>query len=132
VLIPGDERAEAEEKLLAVLDEHEIDFLVDGAVHENSFTERLLALKKRLINVQSVCCRVFQARKDSGRLRAWREIAGVTAHFVACILDEGDHRRRRVWDPPGLTLKGNRRGRPQAATKVLVKAVKLSLAKGWM
>jgi formyltetrahydrofolate deformylase len=89
-LISWNERAEAEEKLLKLLDEHEIDFLVLARFMKILSPNVVWRFKNKIINVHPSLLPSFPgAQAYRQAYEHGVKIAGVTAHFVSMHLDEG-------------------------------------------
>ncbi len=131
VLIPWIERAEAEANLLRVLEQHEIDFMVLARFMKILSPNVVWRFKNKIINVHPSLLPSFPGAQ--AYRQAWEhgvKIAGVTAHFVSMHLDEGpiiaqeSFAIRPDWSIKEIVAAGQK-----LETKVLVKAVKLYLAK---
>jgi len=131
VLIPWNERAEAEDKLLALLDEHEIDFLVLARFMKILSPNVVWRFKNKIINVHPSLLPSFPgAQAYRQAYEHGVKIAGVTAHFVSMHLDEGPIIAQASFGiHPDWSLKEIVAAGQKLETKVLVKAVKLYLAK---
>ena len=131
VMIPWHERAPAEEKLLKVLDEHEIDFMVLARFMKILSPNVAWRYKNKIINVHPSLLPSFPGAQ--AYRQAWEhgvKIAGVTAHFVSMHLDEGPIISQASFNiRPEWSLKEIVAAGQKVETKVLVKAVKLYLAK---
>ncbi len=131
VVIPWIERAEAEANLLRVLEQHEIDFMVLARFMKILSPNVVWRFKNKIINVHPSLLPSFPGAQ--AYRQAWEhgvKIAGVTAHFVSMHLDEGpiiaqeSFAIRPDWSIKEIVAAGQK-----LETKVLVKAVKLYLAK---
>ncbi len=131
VVIPWIERAEAEANLLCVLEQHEIDFMVLARFMKILSPNVVWRFKNKIINVHPSLLPSFPGAQ--AYRQAWEhgvKIAGVTAHFVSMHLDEGpiiaqeSFAIRPDWSIREIVAAGQK-----LETKVLVKAVKLYLAK---
>lgn len=131
VLIPWNERAAAEGKLLKLLDEHEIDFLVLARFMKILSPNVVWRFKNKIINVHPSLLPSFPgAQAYRQAYEHGVKIAGVTAHFVSMHLDEGPIIAQASFGiHPDWTLKEIVVAGQKLETKVLVKAVKLYLAK---
>jgi formyltetrahydrofolate deformylase len=131
VMIPWNERAEAEARLLQVLDEHEIDFLVLARFMKILSPNVVWRFKNKIINVHPSLLPSFPgAQAYRQAYEHGVKIAGVTAHFVSMHLDEGPIIAQASFTiRPEWTLKEIVAAGQRHETKVLIKAVKLYLAK---
>jgi formyltetrahydrofolate deformylase len=131
VSIPWNERAEAEDKLLKLLDEHEIDFLVLARFMKILSPNVVWRFKNKIINVHPSLLPSFPgAQAYRQAYEHGVKIAGVTAHFVSMHLDEGPIIAQASFGiHPDWSLKEIVATGQKLETKVLVKAVKLYLAK---
>ena len=131
VLIPWNERTEAEAKLIKLLEEHEIDFLVLARFMKILSPNVVWRFKNKIINVHPSLLPSFPgAQAYRQAYEHGVKIAGVTAHFVSMHLDEGPiiAQDSFVIRADG-GLKEIVAAGQELETKVLVKAVKLYLAK---
>ena len=131
VLIPWNERAIAEDKLLKLLEEHEIDFLLLARFMKILSPNVVWRFKNKIINVHPSLLPSFPgAQAYRQAYEHGVKIAGVTAHFVSMHLDEGPIIAQASF---GIhlewTLKEIVAAGQKLETTVLVKAVKLYLAK---
>jgi formyltetrahydrofolate deformylase len=131
VLIPWNERVEAEGALLKLLDEHEIDFLVLARFMKILSPNVVWRYKNKIINVHPSLLPSFPgAQAYRQAYEHGVKIAGVTSHFVSMHLDAGPIIAQASFSiQPEWTLKEIVAAGQQLETKVLVKAVKLYLAK---
>jgi formyltetrahydrofolate deformylase len=131
VLILWNERAEAEDKLLTLLDKHEIDFLVLARFMKILSPNVVWRFKNKIINVHPSLLPSFPgAQAYRQAYEHGVKIAGVTAHFVSMHLDEGPIIAQASFGiHPDWSLKEIVAAGQTLETKVLVKAVKLYLAK---
>lgn len=130
-MIPWNERAAAEAKLLKVLDEHEIDFVVLARFMKILSPNVVWRFKNKIINVHPSLLPSFPgAQAYRQAYEHGVKIAGVTAHFVSMHLDEGPIIAQGSFGiHPEWTLKEIVAAGQKLESKVLVKAVKLYLAK---
>lgn len=130
-LIPWNERAAAEAKLLKLLDEHEIDFVVLARFMKILSPNVVWRFKNKIINVHPSLLPSFPgAQAYRQAYEHGVKIAGVTAHFVSMHLDEGPIIAQASFGiHPDWTLKEIVAAGQKLESKVLVKAVKLYLAK---
>jgi formyltetrahydrofolate deformylase len=131
VLIPWNERTEAEAKLIKLLEEHEIDFLVLARFMKILSPNVVWRFKNKIINVHPSLLPSFPgAQAYRQAYEHGVKIAGVTAHFVSMHLDEGPIIAQDSFViRPDAGLKEIVAAGQKLETKVLVKAVKLYLAK---
>lgn len=131
VLIPWNERSAAEGKLLKLLDEYEIDFLVLARFMKILSPNVVWRFKNKIINVHPSLLPSFPgAQAYRQAYEHGVKIAGVTAHFVSMHLDEGPIIAQASFGiHPDWSLKEIVAAGQKLETKVLVKAVKLYLAK---
>lgn len=131
VMIPWTERAEAESALLELLDEREIDFLVLARFMKILSPNVVWRFKNKIINVHPSLLPSFPgAQAYRQAYEHGVKIAGVTAHFVSMHLDEGPIISQASFEiRPSWSLKEIVAAGQKLETQVLVKAVKLYLAK---
>ena len=131
VLIPWNERAVAEGKLLKLLEQHEIDFLVLARFMKILSPNVVWRFKNKIINVHPSLLPSFPgAQAYRQAYEHGVKIAGVTAHFVSMHLDEGPIIAQASFGiHPDWSLKEIVAAGQKLETKVLAKAVKLYLAK---
>jgi formyltetrahydrofolate deformylase len=131
VLISWSDRAVAEGKLLQVLDEHEVDFLVLARFMKILSPNVVWRFKNKIINVHPSLLPSFPgAQAYRQAYEHGVKIAGVTAHFVSMHLDEGPIIAQASFGiRPDWALKEIVAAGQKLETKVLVKAVRLYLAK---
>jgi formyltetrahydrofolate deformylase len=131
VMIPWNDRAEAEVALLRVLDDYEIDFMTLARFMKILSPNVVWRFKNKIINVHPSLLPSFPgAQAYRQAYEHGVKIAGVTAHFVSMHLDEGPiiaqagFRIRPEWSLKEIMAAGQK-----LETGVLVKAVKLYLSK---
>jgi formyltetrahydrofolate deformylase len=131
VAIPWNERAEGEGRLLQLLDEREIDFIVLARFMKILSPNVVWRYKNKIINVHPSLLPSFPgAQAYRQAYEHGVKIAGVTAHFVSMHLDEGPIIAQASFNiRPEWSLKQIVAAGQKLETKVLVKAVKLYLAK---
>ncbi len=131
VMIPWAERADAESALLELLDEREIDFLVLARFMKILSPNVVWRFKNKIINVHPSLLPSFPgAQAYRQAYEHGVKIAGVTAHFVSMHLDEGPIIAQASFEiRPDWSLKEIVAAGQKLETQVLVKAVKLYLAK---
>jgi formyltetrahydrofolate deformylase len=131
LVIPWENRANAEERALRVLDEHEIDFIVLARFMKILSPNFVWRYKNKIINIHPSLLPSFpgpQAYRQAHEQGV--KIVGVTSHFVTMRLDEGpiiaqgSFNVRPNWGLKEIVAAGQR-----LETNVLLKAVKLYLAK---
>ena len=129
--IPWQERAEAEERLLQLLEEYEIDFVVLARFMKILSPNVVWRFKNKIINIHPSLLPSFPgAQAYRQAYEHGVKIVGVTAHFVSMHLDEGpiiaqDCFRTR----PDMPLKEIIERGQRLEARVLLKAVKLYLAR---
>jgi len=131
VFIPWNERAKAEAKLIKLLERDEIDFLVLARFMKILSPNVVWRFKNKIINVHPSLLPSFPgAQAYRQAYEHGVKIAGVTAHFVSMHLDEGPIIAQESFTiKPGASLKEIVAAGQMRETKVLVKTVKLYLAK---
>ncbi len=131
VWIPWNERVEAEDKLLQLLEEHEIDFLVLARFMKILSPNVAWRYKNKIINIHPSLLPSFPgAQAYRQAYEHGVKIAGVTAHFVSMHLDEGPIIAQDSFTiRPDWSLKEIVAAGQKLEAKVLLKAVKLYLAK---
>lgn len=131
VMIPWAERAEAEGALLKLLEERELDFLVLARFMKILSPNVVWRFKNKIINVHPSLLPSFPgAQAYRQAYEHGVKIAGVTAHFVSMHLDEGPIIAQASFEiRPDWSLKEIVAAGQKLETRVLVKAVKLYLAK---
>ena len=131
LVIPWENRADAEDRALRVLDDNEIDFIVLARFMKILSPNFVWRYKNKIINIHPSLLPSFpgpQAYRQAYEQGV--KIIGVTAHFVTMRLDEGpiiaqgSFNVRPNWGLKEIVAAGQR-----LETKVLLKAVKLYLAK---
>ena len=130
-LIPWEDRATAEARALKVLDEHEVDFVVLARFMKILSPNFVWRFKNKIINVHPSLLPSFpgpQAYRQAYEHGV--KIVGVTSHFVSMHLDEGPIIAQESFPVrPNMTLKQIVEKGQKLEAKVLLKAVKLYLAK---
>jgi formyltetrahydrofolate deformylase len=125
------DRVQAENAALQLLEEHAIDFIVLARFMKILSPNVVWRYKNKIINIHPSLLPCFpgpQAYRQA--YEGGVKIAGVTAHFVSMRLDEGpiiaqgSFPIRPGMDYPAIVARGQ-----QLEAKVLVKAVKLYLSK---
>jgi len=125
------DRSKAEERVLRLLEEHEIDFIVLARFMKILSPNFVWRYKNKIINIHPSLLPSFpgpQAYRQA--YESGVKIAGVTAHFVSMRLDEGPIIAQGAFAiTPGMTLKDIMADGQKLEAGVLVKAVKLYLGK---
>jgi formyltetrahydrofolate deformylase len=131
VLISWNERGEAEARLLELLEQQEIDFVVLARFMKILSPNVVWRYKNKIINVHPSLLPSFPgAQAYRQAYEHGVKIAGVTAHFVSMHLDEGPIIAQASFAiHPDWSLKEIISVGRGLETRVLVKAVKLYLAK---
>ena len=131
LVIPWENRANAENRALRVLDDYEIDFIVLARFMKILSPNFVWRYKNKIINIHPSLLPSFpgpQAYRQAYEQGV--KIIGVTSHFVTMRLDEGpiiaqgSFNVRPDWALKEIVAAGQR-----LETKVLLKAVQLYLAK---
>ena len=129
--IPWNNRAPAESRVLHLLEEHQIDFVVLARFMKILSPNFVWRYKNKIINIHPSLLPSFpgpQAYRQAYENGV--KIAGVTAHFVSMRLDEGPIIAQGSFRiRPGMALKELVARGQQLEAEVLVKAVKLYLGK---
>jgi formyltetrahydrofolate deformylase len=131
VHVPWNERAEAEEKLLAITEEYHVDFIVLARFMKILSPNVVWRFKNKVINIHPSLLPSFPgAQAYRQAYEHGVKIAGVTAHFVSMHLDEGPIISQGSFEiNPAMTLKDIVTAGQALESKVLVKAIKLYLSK---
>jgi len=129
--INWNDRAQAENRALKLLEEHEIDFVVLARFMKILSPNFVWRYKNKIINIHPSLLPSFpgpQAYRHA--YESGVKIAGVTAHFVSMRLDEGPIISQGAFVVrPGMELKEIVARGQKLEADVLVKAVKLYLGK---
>jgi formyltetrahydrofolate deformylase len=130
-LIPWNERPEAETRLLELLEEHQIDFIVLARFMKILSPNVVWRYKNKIINIHPSLLPSFPgAQAYRQAYEHGVKIAGVTAHFVSMHLDEGPIIAQDAFIiRPEMSISEIVVAGQKLESKVLVKAVKLYLAK---
>ena len=130
-LIPWNERAIAEDKLIQLLEEHEIDFLVLARFMKILSPNFVWRYKNKIINIHPSLLPSFPGPQPYRQAyERGVKIFGVTAHFVTMHLDEGPIIAQSTFPVrSGMGMKEILLTGQKLEAKVLVKAVKLFLTK---
>jgi formyltetrahydrofolate deformylase len=129
--IPWHERVPAEKRLLRALDQYEVDFLVLARFMKILSPDVAWRYKNKIINIHPSLLPSFPgAQAYRQAYEHGVKIAGVTAHFVSMHLDEGPIIAQDGFViRPHMSLKDIVARGQQLEAKVLLKAVKLYLAR---
>ena len=131
VLAPWEDRVQAEARTLRLLEEHEIDFVVLARFMKILSPNFVWRHKNKIINIHPSLLPSFpgpQAYRQAYETGV--KIIGVTAHFVSMHLDEGPIIAQGAFPVrPQMSLKDIVAAGQRQEAKVLVKAVKLYLAR---
>jgi len=131
VHVPWQERAAAERRALAVLEEHEVDFVVLARFMKILTPNFVWRYKNKIINIHPSLLPSFPGPQPYRQAYEHGvKIIGVTAHFVSMHLDEGPiiaQAARPI--PANATLREIIAAGQKLESKVLVKAVGLYLAR---
>ncbi len=128
-VIPWETRAGAENKLLALLARHEVDFIVLARFMKILSPNFVWRWKNKIINIHPSLLPAFPgANAYRQAFEKGVRVAGVTAHFVTPNLDEGPI----LWQesfrvPPSMPLSEIVKRGQALETRATVKAVKLFL-----
>jgi formyltetrahydrofolate deformylase len=125
------DRAQAENHALQLIEEHEIDFIVLARFMKILSPNFVWRYKNKIINIHPSLLPSFpgpQAYRQA--YEGGVKIVGVTAHFVSMRLDEGPIIAQGAFHTrPGMSLKDLVARGQQLEASVLVQAVKLYLGK---
>jgi formyltetrahydrofolate deformylase len=125
------DRARAEDQVLRLLDERQIDFVVLARFMKILSPNIVWRYKNKIINIHPSLLPSFPG--SQAYRQAYEQgvkIAGVTAHFVSTRLDEGPIIAQGSFSiRPGMALKEIVARGQRLEASVLVKAVKLYLGK---
>jgi formyltetrahydrofolate deformylase len=129
--INWNDRAQAENHALQLIEEHEIDFIVLARFMKILSPNFVWRYKNKIINIHPSLLPSFpgpQAYRQA--YEGGVKIVGVTAHFVSMRLDEGPIIAQGAFHTrPGMALKELVARGQQLEASVLVQAVKLYLGK---
>jgi formyltetrahydrofolate deformylase len=129
--INWNDRAQAENRALQLIEEHEIDFIVLARFMKILSPNFVWRYKNKIINIHPSLLPSFpgpQAYRQA--YESGVKIVGVTAHFVSMRLDEGPIIAQGAFHTrPGMALKELVTRGQQLEASVLVQAVKLYLGK---
>src|SRR5438093_7527441 len=131
LVIPWENRANAEDRALRMLDDYEIDFIVLARFMKILSPNFVWRYKNKIINIHPSLLPSFpgpQAYRQAYEQGV--KIIGVTAHFVTMRLDEGPIIAQGAFHArPGWTMKDIVRAGQRLETNVLIKAVRLYLSR---
>jgi formyltetrahydrofolate deformylase len=131
VHIPWEDRAQAEQTALEVLDQHEIDFVVLARFMKILSPNFVWRFKNKIINIHPSLLPSFpgpQAYRQAYERGV--KIIGVSAHFVTMHLDEGPIIAQDCFHVrPNMSLKDIVEAGQELEATTLLKAVKLYLNK---
>ena len=131
VVVPWEDRSKAEQRVLAVLEEQEIDFVVLARFMKILSPNFVWRFKNKIINIHPSLLPSFpgpQAYRQAYERGV--KIIGVSAHFVTMHLDEGPIIAQAGFAvPPQMTLKEIVAAGQKLEAATLLKAVKLYLDK---
>jgi formyltetrahydrofolate deformylase len=129
--INWNDRAQAENRALQLIEEHEIDFIVLARFMKILSPNFVWRYKNKIINIHPSLLPSFpgpQAYRQA--YEGGVKIVGVTAHFVSMRLDEGPIIAQGAFHTrPGMALKDLIARGQQLEAAVLVQAVKLYLGR---
>ena len=130
-LIPWQERAEAEGRLLQLLDQYQVDFVVLARFMKILSPNVCWRFKNKIINIHPSLLPSFPgAQAYRQAYEHGVKIAGVTAHFVSMHLDEGPIIAQDAFTiRPEMSLKDIVATGQGLEASVLVRAIRLYLAK---
>jgi formyltetrahydrofolate deformylase len=131
VRVPWNERLRAEKRLLALLEKHEVDFLVLARFMKILSPNVAWRFKNKIINIHPSLLPSFPgAQAYRQAYEHGVKIAGVTAHFVSMHLDEGPIIAQDGFViRPSMSIRDIVKRGQKLESRVLLKAVKLYLAK---
>jgi len=125
------DRAQAENRALQLIEEHEIDFIVLARFMKILSPNFVWRYKNKIINIHPSLLPSFpgpQAYRQA--YEGGVKIVGVTAHFVSMRLDEGPIIAQGAFHTrPGMALRELVARGQQLEAAILVQAVKLYLGK---
>lgn len=131
VHIPWDDRPRAEHRILELLDEHQVDFVVLARFMKILSPNFVWRYKNKILNIHPSLLPSFpgpQAYRQAYEHGV--KIVGVTAHFVSMHLDEGPIIAQGSFQVrSGMTLKDIVAAGQKLEAQVLVKAIRLYLTK---
>ena len=129
-VVDWEDRAKAEQRALALLEAHGVDFIVLARFMKILSPNFVWRYKNKIINIHPSLLPSFpgpQAYRQAYEQGV--KVVGVTAHFVTMRLDEGPIIAQASYNiGPRWTLKDIVAAGQKLETRVLIKAVKLHLA----
>lgn len=129
--IPWNEPAKAEKRLLKVLDEHDVDFLVLARFMKILSPDFCWRYRNRILNIHPSLLPAFPGA--TAYRQAWERgvrVVGATAHFVTPNLDEGPIVHQDAFKVRAEESLESIKARGRALeAKVLLQAVKLYVTK---
>lgn len=131
IQIPWNERVRAEKRLLRLLDQHQVDFLVLARFMKILSPNVAWRFKNKIINIHPSLLPSFPgAQAYRQAYEHGVKIAGVTAHFVSMHLDEGPIIAQDGFVVrPNMSIKDIVKRGQKLESRVLLKAVRLYLSK---
>ncbi len=130
-LVPFESRSEGEERLLALLDEHDVDFLVLARFMKILSPNFCWRYRNKIINIHPSLLPAFPGA--SAYRQAWEKgvrVVGVTSHFVTPDLDQGPIIMQEAFNvKPHEPLTSIVERGQKAEARVLLKAVDLYVKK---
>jgi formyltetrahydrofolate deformylase len=131
VTVPWNDRPRAEERVLRLLEQREVDFIVLARFMKILSPNFVWRYKNKIINIHPSLLPSFpgpQAYRQAYERGV--KIVGVTAHFVTMHLDEGPIIAQGGFDVrPAMSLKDIVARGQKLESSVLIKAVQLYLGK---
>ncbi len=129
VHVPWDERSCAEERVLQLLDEHEVDFVILARFMKILSANFVWHYKNKILNIHPSLLPSFPgAQAYRQAYEHGVKIAGVTAHFVSMHLDEGPIIAQASFAiRPGMELKEIIAAGQKLETPTLIRAIRLYL-----
>jgi formyltetrahydrofolate deformylase len=129
--VPWEDRLTAENRVIQILEEHEVDFVVLARFMKILSPNFVWRYKNKIINIHPSLLPSFpgsQAYRQAHERGV--KIVGVSAHFVTTNLDEGPIIAQNCFAvTPRMTLSEIVRRGQELETRTLIKAVKLYLEK---
>jgi formyltetrahydrofolate deformylase len=131
VVVPWNERLRAEKRLLALLEKHEVDFMVLARFMKILSPNVAWRFKNKILNIHPSLLPSFPgAQAYRQAYEHGVKLAGVTAHFVSMHLDEGPIIAQDAFViRPNMSIKDIVKRGQKLESRVLLRAVKLYLAK---
>lgn len=128
--VPWDDRTKAEELVLQLLDDHEVDFVILARFMKILSAHFVWHYKNKIINIHPSMLPSFPgAQAYRQAYEHGVKIAGVTAHFVSMHLDEGPIIAQSSFAiRPGMDLKQILAAGQKLETPTLIRAIRLYLS----